>query len=77
MTKLALVSGKDMCRIVEKIGFEGIPQIGSHTPYIHADGRMTVVPVHGNEKLGRGLISKILNQIELSREEYEKLRLEI
>lgn len=40
-------------------------------------GRKTVVPVHSNEMLGRGLINEILKQVKITREEYEKLRLKI
>ena len=72
--RLNLVSGRDMCKIIEKIGFEKIHQVGSHVRYVHPDGRKTVVPVHGSEMLGRGLIAEILRQTELSREEYERLR---
>lgn len=75
--KLNLVSGRDMCKIVEKLGFTKIHQVGSHVRYIHSDGRKTTIPVHSNEMLGRGLISEILKQIKLSREEYEKHRLKI
>ena len=74
MTKLVLISGKDMCEILERLGFQRIHQKGSHIRYIHADGRKTTVPVHGNELLGRGMIKKILKQIRLTREEYESLR---
>jgi len=50
-----------------------IRQKGSHKCYRQADGRTTVVPFHG-EDLGRGLIRKILKDIEISIEEYEELR---
>ncbi len=73
--KLNLISGRDMCKIVEKIGFTKVHQVGSHVRYVHCDGRKTVVPVHGNEILGRGLVNEILKQIKLSREDYEKFRL--
>jgi len=63
-----------MCKILEKLGFEKIHQVGSHARYLHSDGRKTVVPIHGNEKLGKGLLNEILKQIKLTREEYEKLR---
>jgi len=75
--KLNVISCKDMCKILERIEFKKVHQVGSHIRYIHEDGRRTVVPVHGNEMLGRGLINEILKQIKLSREEYEKLRLRI
>ena len=41
---------------------------------MHSDGRKTVVPVHGDEELGKGLLIEILKQIKLSRDEYDKLR---
>lgn len=75
--KLVLISGKKMCKIVEKLGFQKVHQVGSHIRYLHPDGRRTVVPVHGNEDLGRGLLKEILKQIKLSRDEYEKLRQEV
>ena len=39
----------------------------------HDDGRSTVVPVHGGETIGTGLMSKILRDCELSREQLQKL----
>ena len=65
MTKLITISGKEMCKILEGLGFEKI------------HGRRTVVPVHGNEDLGKGLLREILRQINLSKEEYEELRRKI
>lgn len=77
MTKLVAVSGKKLCKILEKIGFEKIYGKGSHVRFKHPDGRRTVVPIHGNEDLGKGLLRAILRQIDLSKENYEKLRQEI
>ncbi|CAG1005665.1 hypothetical protein METP2_03680 [Methanosarcinales archaeon] len=77
MTMLLPVSGKEMCKILEKLGFKKIHQVGSHVRYVHSDGRRTVVSVHGNEELSIGLIKEIMRQVELSREDYEKLRNEI
>jgi len=59
---------------LEKLGFEKIYGKGSHIRFKHLDGRRTVVPVHGNEDLGKGLLRTILNQIDLTKEEYEELR---
>lgn len=74
MAKLVPISGRKLCKIVEKLGFQKIHQVGSHARYTHPDGRKTVVPVHGDEELGKGLLIEILKQIKLSREDYEKLR---
>ena len=77
MTKLIPISGKNFCKILEKLGFKKIYGKGSHIRFKHPDGKRTVVPVHGNEDLGKGLLRTILNQIDLSKEEYEKLRKQV
>ena len=77
MSKFLPVNGKEMCKILEMIGFQKVHQVGSHVRYAHPDGRKTVVPVHGNEELGTGLIKEILKQSMISRETYDKLRKKI
>ena len=77
LPKLITISGKQMCKLIEKIGFYKIHQRGSHIRYFHADGRKTLIPVQGNEEISIGLLVDILKQIEISREEYEKLRRKI
>ena len=74
MTKLVIVTGKEMCKIVSKIDFIFIRQKGSHTYWRHKDGRATIIPIHPGEKLGRGMIRKILRDIEISVEEYDNLK---
>ena len=74
MSRLLPVSGREMCKILEMLSFQKVHQVGSHVRYVHPDGRKTVVPVHGNEKLGTGLIKEILKQSRISREMYEELR---
>jgi len=74
MVKLITISGKKFCKILEELGFEKIYGKGSHIRFKHSDGRRTVVPIHGNEDLGKGLLREILNQIKISKEKYEELR---
>ncbi|MFH0954766.1 MAG: type II toxin-antitoxin system HicA family toxin [Candidatus Micrarchaeota archaeon] len=71
------ISGKELCKLLEKMGFQRIHQVGSHVRYIHPDGRKTVIPVHGNEDLNIWLLNEILKQTKITREEYEKLRRKI
>ena len=77
MTKLVPISGKKLCKFIERLGFVKIFGKGSYVRFKHPDGRRTVVPVHGNEDIGKGLLNEILKQINLSKEEYEKLRREV
>ena len=62
-----------MVKILDRIGFKEIRQKGSHKVFKHQDGRTTIIPFH-DEDLGRGLIRKILRDIEMSVEEYENIR---
>ncbi|MFH1584957.1 MAG: type II toxin-antitoxin system HicA family toxin [Patescibacteria group bacterium] len=45
-------------------------QKGSHVFFKHQDGRTTLVPRHGGEDIGRGLLRQILREINVSPEEF-------
>ncbi len=77
MSKLSIVSATQMSKILRHLGFSFVRQKGSHAYFRHPDGRGTVVPIHKGEDLGRGLIRAILRDIDLSPEEFEKIRREI
>lgn len=51
---MKIVSGKQMCRILEQHGWVLARINGSHHIYRHATGRRTVVPVHINQDLKPG-----------------------
>ena len=73
MSRLPRLAGTDVLRALEKIGFQVIRKRGSHVFVRHPDGRATVIPVHKGEDLGLGILSKILRDVELNREEFAKL----
>jgi len=50
MSKLPLLTGGELIKILQKIGFNKIRQKGSHVFLRHPDGRTTVVPNHPGEK---------------------------
>ncbi len=77
MSRFLPVTGRQMCKILELSGFLKVHQVGSHARYVHPDGRRTVVPVHGNEELGIGLIKEILKQVKIPRELYEQMRQQV
>jgi predicted RNA binding protein YcfA (HicA-like mRNA interferase family) len=60
-------------RALGKAAFEVVRMKGSHHFLQHPDGRATVVPVHSGETIGPGLMSKILRDTELSRDELIEL----
>ena len=71
--KLVLLSGKEMAKLFQKLGFEKVHQAGAHAKYVHPDGRITMVPMHGNEEIGPGLTTRIIKQLKITREEYNQL----
>lgn len=73
MPKLIPIKPKKFIKILAKLGFKQRDAEGSHLFFKHADGRTTVVPIH-NKDISKGLLRKILNDIQISVKEYEKLR---
>jgi predicted RNA binding protein YcfA (HicA-like mRNA interferase family) len=73
MSKLTIISAREMEKLLLKLGFKVLRQNGSHRFFAHEDGRCTVVPFH-NTDLKRGLIKAILKDIHLTDDEYENLR---
>jgi len=73
MPKLVPIKPGKLMKILEALGFVKRDAQGSHVFFRHMNGRTTVIPVH-NRELSKGILRKILNDIQLSVEEYEKLR---
>ncbi|MBI2634443.1 type II toxin-antitoxin system HicA family toxin [Candidatus Peregrinibacteria bacterium] len=73
MSKLVPINPKKFIKILLTLGFVKRDAEGSHVFFKHPDGRTTVIPVH-NKDISKGLLRKILNDIQLSREDYERLR---
>ena len=59
--------------MLKKIGFIVERQRGSHVFLKHDDGRATVVPIHSGETIGPGLLSKILRDVEMTKDELLKI----
>ncbi|MBI5076853.1 type II toxin-antitoxin system HicA family toxin [Candidatus Falkowbacteria bacterium] len=73
MPKLVPIKPKRLIKILLSLEFTKRDAEGSHVFFAHPDGRTTVIPLH-NRDISRGLLRKILNDIQLSVDEYEKLR---
>jgi predicted RNA binding protein YcfA (HicA-like mRNA interferase family) len=73
MNKILPIPAKKVVKALENIGFEQIRQKGSHLFLRHPDGRTTIVPMHPIEKIGRGMINKIIKDAKITREEWIEL----
>ena len=68
--KAPRLTGGQVVKRLRRAGFAVIRRKGSHVVMTHSDGRCTVVPVHGGEVLGAGLMSKIRRDIAVDREAF-------
>ncbi len=71
MPKLPVISGKDMIKVLFKIGFQHIRTSGSHAILNKFDkekGKITVpVPLH--KELAKGTLKSIMRQVGIKLEE--------
>ena len=70
MTRLPRITGREVVAALRKAGFDVARVKGSHHFLRHADGRGTVVPVHSGETIGPGLLTAILRDCEIERDEF-------
>jgi len=73
MTQIPTLKPKKLIRIISKLGFKKIRQVGSHMFFRHPDGRSTVVPNHPGKDIGRGLLRAIMTDIKITSKELLQL----
>ena len=72
--KMPIIRAGELIRALEKLGFSCTRKSkGSHSRYKHPDGRKTTVPVHKGKDISRGLLRKILRDVDITIEELKKL----
>jgi len=74
MPKLSPINATKLIKILSKQGFVKTRQSGSHARLEHSDGRKTSVPVHSGENVRVGLLRKILRDVNISPNEFDKLK---
>ncbi|HAA30539.1 MAG TPA: hypothetical protein DCE56_26215 [Cyanobacteria bacterium UBA8553] len=66
------VSGKALCKIVERYGWELKRITGSHHIYAKEDIKAILsIPVHGNRDLPTGILRRLLKDAELTEEDLD------
>ncbi len=70
--KLKVLSGKDVCKILEQNGFLQIRQKGSHLVMQKKTGETTItVPVPNHKEIKIGTLQSIIRQSQLSKTLFE------
>jgi predicted RNA binding protein YcfA (HicA-like mRNA interferase family) len=67
-------TARDFQRVAAALGFVRRRQTGSHERWLHEDGRSVTIPLHGGRSIGPPLFFKILRQLNLSLDEFDRLR---
>jgi predicted RNA binding protein YcfA (HicA-like mRNA interferase family) len=65
---------RDFQHVARILGFVLTRTTGSHERWNHPDGRAVTIPIHGGREIGAPLFFKVLRQLGLSLDEFEKLR---
>ena len=73
MPKLVPIKPKKLIKILLGLGFVQRDAEKSHVFFKHPDGKTTVIPMRA-EEISKGLLKKILNDIQLSIGKYNRLR---
>ena len=66
--KLPLLSGRQVVRTLERLGFVEVHRKGSHIKMRHADGRMIVFPFH--DEIDRFTLKGALRDAEINIDDF-------
>jgi predicted RNA binding protein YcfA (HicA-like mRNA interferase family) len=73
MPKLPRLSAREICSVLEKLGFSIARQSGSNIIYKNAEGKRATVPFHTPKILHPKVLKSILRDAGLTVEELSKL----
>lgn len=73
MSRLKLLPYRDLARVAEMAGFQWVRRQGSHNTFRAPDGRVIVIPDHGSQVVVRPLLRKIIRDMGLTVEEFNRL----
>lgn len=71
--RLPVLTAKEITKALKKKGFYFVRQKGSHQVWTNGIDKWTTVPMHPGENIGRGLLSGILRDLKITRDEFLKL----
>lgn len=70
MSRPPVLKPREVCRILESMGFALARQRGSHMQYRHADGRGTTVPNHPGRDVSPVILRQIVKDIGVTLDEF-------
>jgi len=73
MSRLRLVAYSELKKIAERVGFQWVRCEGSHNSFRNSDGQTIIIPNHGSKVIVRPLLRKIIRDLGLSIDDYNRL----
>jgi len=72
MPKLPIIKAKELIRVLNRLGFFETHRVGSHAQFRNRDGGRVTVPIHRGKDLKKKVLRGIINDLEVSVEEFVK-----
>ena len=70
MTKLPPLKAREVLKGLQAMGFERIRQKGSHAIFHHQDCRRAPISIHPTKTISPYLLSDILKQLKIEKDEF-------
>jgi len=70
MPKLPVLRARELIKVLHKLGFGLFHQVGSHAQFKNAKGIKVTVPIHGRKEIGRKTLKGIVNDLDMTIEEF-------
>jgi predicted RNA binding protein YcfA (HicA-like mRNA interferase family) len=74
LSRLKPVKAERVVKALSKLGFQIARQKGSPLVMKHPNGRITVVPIHGGDELGRGILRQIAHDVKVGSDEFIRIQ---
>ncbi len=73
MSRLRLATYRDLRRVAETAGYSWARRVGSHNTFRNATGQIVVIPDHGAQVIVRPLLRRIVRDLGITVDEYNRL----
>lgn len=74
MSRVPVLSAREVAALLEALGFREVRQRGAHKQFRHSDGRCTTVPFHAGRDISPILLKQIAKDVRLTVDELLKHR---
>lgn len=73
MPKLPVIKSGELIKALNRLGFFKFHQVGSHAQFKNPVGRKITVPTHSGKDIGKKTLRGIINDLDLTLEEFIKI----